>query len=93
MKGKLALVVWGPFIVAVLVSLVIDKTAWFIGPYFLVRSLLATLSVVLAIRVLLHTGPRPWPIVGVVAGLAIGHWWVIEMTAMLLFWKFRGFAP
>ena len=93
MNGKRALVVWGLFIVVVLVSLVIDKAAWFIGPYFLVLSLLAALSVVLAIRVLIHTGPRPWPIVGVVAGFVIGHWWIIEMTAALLLWRFRGFAP
>lgn len=85
--------IWAPFIAAALLSWVVAETAWSIRPYSLLVGSLAVINIILAVRVLLRTGAKPWAILGVIVGLAVGQLRVIEGAVMILFWSFRGFAP
>lgn len=93
MNAKSRFLVWGPFVAAALLSWLIGETASSIRPYYELLYFLGALNAILAVRVLRHTGLRPLPILGIVVGLAIGQWRIIEAAAMTLFWSFRGFAP
>ena len=84
---------WTPFIAMSLLTWLINKTLWFIEQYDIVLYVFGIISVGLAIRVLAHTGPKVWAIVGVIAGLVIGQFWALERGIILLFWSVRGFAP
>lgn len=85
--------VWTPFVIASLLTVLVYTTSWAIGPYWVLLSLLGALSAGLAIKVLAHTGLKLWAVACVIAGLAVGQWWLIELSAMQLFWAARGFAP
>ena len=64
-----------------------------LGPYFLLLDLLGILNVILAMRVLMHTGLKLWPTLGVIVGLLIGLRSFIESAVTRFLWSLRGFAP
>ena len=84
---------WAPFVTCSLLSWLAAETAWSIAPYFLLVYLLGALTAIFAVRVLVRTGRRAWPSLGVALGLLIGEWRVLEAGIMMLFWALRGFAP
>lgn len=85
--------VWGPFVLAVLLSWIVGETSWPTSTYYLVLNLLGILSVILAGRVLVHTGLKLFPILGVLVGLVLGQLRIIERATALFLWKLGGFAP
>ena len=76
-----------------LLSWIVGETAWFLSEYYLVLKLLGILNVILAVRVLVHTGLKFVPILGVLAGLVLGQLRIIERAAALFLWSLGGFAP
>jgi len=93
MNPKSRIVLWGPFVAAVLLSWIVGETARSTRLYYLLLDLLGILIVILAVRVLVHTGLKLWPILGVIAGLVIGQFRFIVREAVFLLWKIGGFAP
>jgi hypothetical protein len=102
MTAKSRFSVWGPFVAAVLLSWIVGETAlswivaetpWSTSEYYLLLDLLGILNVILAVRVLVHTGLRLWPILGVLTGLVLGQLRIIERATALLLWRLGGFAP
>lgn len=102
MNAKSRFSVWGPFVVAVLLSWIVGETAlswivaktpWSTSEYYLVLKLLGLLNVILAVRVLVHTGLKFFPILGVLAGLAVGQLRIIERAVALFLWRLGSFAP
>jgi hypothetical protein len=93
MNANSRFLVWGPFAVAVLLSWTVAEVAWSIRPYFLLLDLLGILNVILAVRVLMHTGLKLWPTLGVMVGLLIGLRSFIESAVTRFLWSLRGFAP
>lgn len=88
------LLVWASFAAASTISLIVDRTLWWMGQtYWILLSFLAITSAILAFRVLTHTGLKVLPITGVALGLLIGQWWLIEFCATTALWRIRGFAP
>ncbi|MDO9166724.1 MAG: hypothetical protein Q7U13_11520 [Rhodoferax sp.] len=88
------LLVWASFAAASTLSLIVDRSLWWAGQtYWVLLSLLAIASAILAFRVLARTGLKALPIAGVVLGLLIGQWWLIEFCATTALWRIRGFAP
>ena len=88
------LLVWVSFGAAVTLSLTVDRTLWWAGQtYWILLSVLAILNGILAFGVLARTGLKTLPIIGVVLGLLIGQWWLIESFATTALWSIRGFAP
>jgi hypothetical protein len=63
------------------------------GLRFEMLTAIGILCVILAVRILAHTGLRLWPLFGVLFGLVVGQLWFIEFVATMLFWSIRGFAP
>jgi len=90
MNANSRFLVWGPFAVAVLLSWTVAEVAWSI---FLLLDLLGILNVILAMRVLMHTGLKLWPTLGVIVGLLIGLRSFIESAVTRFLWSLRGFAP
>lgn len=85
---------WASFAAASALSLIVDRTLWWLGQtYWILLSFLAISSGILAFRVLARTGLKALPITGVVLGLFIGQWWLFEFCVMTVLWSIRGFAP
>lgn len=93
MNANSRFLAWGPFAVAVLLSWTVAEVAWSIRSYFLLLDLLGILNVILAVRVLMHTGLKLWPTLGVIVGLLIGLRSFIESAVTRFLWSLRGFAP
>jgi uncharacterized membrane protein YqgA involved in biofilm formation len=93
MNLKRQISLWVPFVITSLLTVFVYTTLWAIRQYWVLLSLFGFLSAIFAVRILVHTGLRPWPIVWVVLGLVIGQWWLIEFGAAMLFWSIGGFAP
>ncbi len=70
------------------------RTLWYLGDaYWWILGALG-LAQLAASGVCLALGPRSWRrTLGLVALLIAGQWWALEMAAMLLIWRLRGFAP
>lgn len=92
-KFQPAVTLWTPFALASLCTFLAYKTLWAIELYWVVLALLGALSCCLAARVLLRTGWKPLPLVGVVIGLIVGQWWLIQTLILQALWRINGFAP
>jgi hypothetical protein len=84
---------WGPFLVASVLTVVVYITAWAISGYWILLSCLGVISVFLGARVLRGTGLKLWPTVGVAIALVVGQWWFIAAAGAFVIWKIGGFAP
>jgi len=94
LKSQISL--WVPFGVSSLLSLVFGRVYWawaMIGHSDKPLIALGILSVILAIRIVFKTGFRLWPIISVIVVLTVGQSSLIESIVMIIFWRFRGFAP
>jgi uncharacterized membrane protein YqgA involved in biofilm formation len=88
-----SIILWTLFALTSVLTVLSYKLAWSLSAYWTLLFCLGLLSLLFAILVLLHAGPKPWSITAVVAGLLIGQWWFVEMMAVRLIWALRGFAP
>ncbi|WP_199761347.1 hypothetical protein [Rugamonas violacea] len=70
------------------------RTLWYLGDvYWWTLAALGLLQLAVS-GVCLVRGPRSWwHTLGLVVLFIVGQWWVLEMAAMLLIWRLRGFAP
>jgi hypothetical protein len=84
---------WIIFSFSSLLTLLAYKEAWALSGYWALLSCLALVTVFVGFKLLQSTGWNPWSIVGVVVGLLIGQWWIVQMIAARLFFMWRGFAP
>ena len=63
------------------------------GTYWLVLGLLALVHVIVSGAVFFaHRGSLPISL-GALGLLIIGQWWLIQMIAMQIIWRLKGFAP
>jgi prepilin signal peptidase PulO-like enzyme (type II secretory pathway) len=93
MKARRALSVWLPFVAASTLTLLVYLTLWPMKWYWVVLSALAFLCVFLAATILVRKGVTRASVLGIVIGLLIGQWWLVEYLVSQLLWRFRGFAP
>ena len=91
---NMRLFLWVAFATASLLTFLVRYSPLFyVGFQLKLLNVLGILCVILAAMILVREGFRPWPITGVLLGLVVGQLWFIEGIAMILFWKFSGFAP
>ena len=70
------------------------QSLWHLGStYWLVLGLLALVQTSLSGVVLAASAGRLWIRLAVVGLLVVGQWWLIQMLAMQVVWRLRGFAP
>ena len=84
---------WGAFAGASCLTFLVYKTQWSTDWYLAYLALLGVLSILLAARLLVQPGENGWPEAGVVTGLLIGQWWLVQRLINRLFFYFAGFAP
>jgi hypothetical protein len=84
---------WGLFVAISIVSWLISQVMWWPSFNIYILGALGLFSLALGTRVLLRTGMKVWPIVGVAVGLLIGQLWFSQMFFAFAIWYFRGFAP
>jgi len=93
MRLQLAIIIWGPFAASSLLTLLVYGTLWSEKWYWVCLSILGIICCVLAVRILIMTGLRAWPVVGIFFGLLIGQWWLVELIVVQILWYMGGFAP
>jgi hypothetical protein len=86
------------FAVSVLIALstiLIERLFWDIGysNYLLLLSFLALPHIVVSTMIIKENPDKFLLQLGAVVILIIGQRWLIELSAMLIIWHFRGFAP
>jgi uncharacterized membrane protein YqgA involved in biofilm formation len=85
--------IWGPFVLATLLTLAIDRVGWHLPIYYWLLSILGLLSLALGLHVIWHTRRRPWVIAVVAASLVVGQLWFFELAVFVVFYSFQPFAP
>lgn len=84
---------WALFTFASLLAWGAYKTLWRTEWYVAWLSLLGLLNACLAISVVRRTGLKFLPMTGVIAGLLLGQWWLVQLVIVQFFWRLGGFAP
>jgi hypothetical protein len=84
---------WSTFLLVSAVTPVVYRTAYALSHYYALLAALGTIALAAAIVIVARETRSIWSWVLVCAGLAIGQWWFLEMTIVVLGWKIRGFAP
>lgn len=84
---------WGAFAGASCLTYLVYRTQASTNWYFTYLTLLGVLSILLAARLLFQTGRKGWPVAGVVTGVLVGQWWLVQRIINRLFFHFSGFAP
>lgn len=84
---------WALFACASVLTWVAYKTLWAAEWYLAWLSLLGVLNAGLAIGVLKQTGLKFLPMTGVIVGLLLGQWWLVQFVILQIFWRVGGFAP
>ena len=75
-------------------TIVAKESLWRLGGiYWFVLGLLALVQVVVTGAVIVATPGQLLMKMGCGALLIVGQWWVIQMIAMQVIWRLRGFAP
>lgn len=75
-------------------TIVAKESLWHLGGiYWFVLSLLALTHVVCTGAVIFANPNASLIKFGVVVLLIVGQWWAIQMIAMQVIWRLRGFAP
>jgi hypothetical protein len=92
-KPKLSAFLWSSYLIASLLTLLVYETAWEVRSYWMLLSLCGLLSSILAVKIVVHTGLRLWPILLVSLGLVVGQWWFIKFITVQILWSIKGFAP
>ena len=90
---KLLPVLWAFFIGTSLLTSIAYWTLWATSWYWTLLSILGVLSGILAAKILLLTGLKHRPIIGVAMGLLLGQWWFVVTLITQIFWSIGGFAP
>jgi hypothetical protein len=84
---------WASFACASLLTWIAYTTLWATEWYQAWLSLLCVLNVCLATWVLRRTGVNLLSMTGVIAGLLLGQWWLVQFVILQFFWRAGGFAP
>jgi hypothetical protein len=84
---------WMPFVCASGLSILVSRALWNTSSYYMYLGVLGVVSVVLAARILFQAGTKVWPVAGVVAGLLLGQWWLVQAVLLRAFFRLSGFAP
>ena len=90
---KKELLIWVPFVVASVATVVAHNTLWATDWYRGYLAAFGVLCCVLGVVVLAKTGTRRWSIAGVIVGLLIGQWWLIQILILAISWRVAGFSP
>jgi len=70
-----------------------DKWGYALHWWFTLLTCLAVISLLFRVLAIRYTGMKLWSIAVVVVGLAIGQWWLIKFSIVIVGWKLNGFAP
>lgn len=84
---------WSAFGVANIATWVVYLRLWMSDHYFQILLGLALLTLLMAGLVIVSTKGRGRALVVLLAGLAIGQWWAVQIVLFQLFWKANQFAP
>jgi hypothetical protein len=94
-EGREKLLLWAPFALTSLLSLLIQVWPdWAFGyPTRPVLTYLALANFMLGARIVIHTGLRRLTVLLVVVGLLVGQWWIVVDFIYIIGWRIVGFAP
>ena len=92
-EAKNAFILGMLFVVASMLTFLAYKVLWATEWYWGYLSVLGIISATLAIRFLIQKGLKLWPVVGVILGLMIGQWWLVEALILQVTWSLNGFVP
>ena len=85
--------IWALFAATSLATIMAKQTLWATAWYRGYLIALGIVCLILAATILMRTGIKLWPVAGVVIGLFIGQWWIIQTLLLALAWRNTGFAP
>ncbi|KPK48584.1 MAG: hypothetical protein AMS22_15085 [Thiotrichales bacterium SG8_50] len=84
---------WIAFWLSAVATWAAHSTLWMQEWYYLALSVLAATSLAIGVTILATKERSARNIALVVIGLVIGQWWLIEVLATQVIWRFGGFAP
>lgn len=86
-------ILWIAFCFTSVLTWGVKSSLWMTHFYNLILAICGIASIFLGLTLIVLSRFSWRSTILVVLGLLIGQWWFIQLCAVLLIWRFRGFAP
>lgn len=86
-------ILWAAFLLATLLTRLVDSMLWRAKWQFSALEVLGTISIILGVAIVAPKGRTARSVLLVFLALVVGQWWLIVEITVRIIWGIGGFAP